>query len=115
MMPGILETAGLQSSPWVLEWLYHVSSFSILGALTYVALSLSLQRSWFVLAVMALAAGITFGALDELHQMFVRERSAQLADGGRDAIGVVLGILLAEMSARVLKRNKRPAQGRQRS
>jgi len=107
-MLGILETVGFQPSSSVLEWLYHVSSFSILGALIYVALSLSLQRSWYVLAVLALGAGIMFGALDELHQMFVRERSAQLADVGRDSIGVVVGILFAALSPRVLKPIRRP-------
>ena len=114
-MLGILEAAGFQLSPSALEWMYHVSSFSILGALIYIALSLSIRRSWYVLAVLALGAGITLGALDELHQMFVRERSAQLADVGRDAIGVVAGILIASLSAMVLRPTKRPGQRQERS
>ena len=63
----------------------HVTEYAVLGALLYRA---------FAREVPALAAGIAYAATDELHQHFVRGRSASPLDIAIDAVGIALGMLV---------------------
>jgi VanZ family protein len=63
----------------------HIVEYGILGALLYRA---------FAREVPALAAGIAYAASDELHQHFVRGRSAAPLDVAIDAVGVALGMIV---------------------
>ena len=42
-------------------------------------------------AALAIAFGVAYGASDEVHQMFVPGRSAEVADLAADASGIVIG------------------------
>ena len=45
-------------------------------------------------ALLAIALGVAYAASDEIHQMFVPGRTADLADLAVDAVGVALGIVV---------------------
>jgi VanZ family protein len=71
---------------------WHLLAYFGLGALTVRAVAGGLPAwiSWRTAAVsIAIAAG--YAVTDELHQMFVPGRSAQLSDLAADALGVVAG------------------------
>ena len=69
----------------------HFSVYAILGALTARAL---LQPR--TLRALVLAAGFIalFGALDEVHQLWVRGREASVWDWTADLLGCVVGLTL---------------------
>jgi hypothetical protein len=76
---------GLGTWDTVLRKGAHVTEYAVLGALLYRALRHE---------AMALAAGITYAATDELHQHFVRGRHASPVDVAIDAVGLALGMLV---------------------
>jgi VanZ family protein len=45
------------------------------------------------LALMTMAISVAYGATDELHQMFVPGRTADIFDLGADAAGAALGLI----------------------
>lgn len=80
---------------WTLEWIYHGAAFGGLAALTYAALRVSLPWNWQTVALLSLAVAVVYGLTDEWHQGYVSNRSSDIRDVGRDAIGAVVVILLA--------------------
>ena len=93
-MLQLLLGAAIAGSGFVgVYWPASVDSFfSVLGLLTAV-LGALLYRA-LVREAIALAAGITYAATDELHQHFVQGRHASPADVAIDAVGVALGMLV---------------------
>lgn len=93
--------------------LSHILEYAILGYLINQALApqvrgenlnLSEQKTiGFANSFFALGATILFGISDEIHQVFIPERTFQFFDLGLDLIGAALGILLYRM---VIKRKK---------
>ena len=71
---------------------WHLLAYFGLGVLTIRAVAGGLPASiqWRVAAI-ATAIAVGYAATDELHQMYVPGRSAELTDLLADAIGVVLG------------------------
>ena len=78
-------STGLGTWDTILRKGAHLAEYAVLGALLYRALGRE---------ALALAAGITYAATDELHQHFVRGRHASPVDVAIDAVGVALGMLL---------------------
>ena len=72
----------------------HVGIYGMLGAL--LALAARLSKPWSVRKVwlFAVALAAAYGATDELHQLFVPNRSADLRDLLADAVGAALGATL---------------------
>ncbi len=78
----------------------HVTEFAILALLWYRALDWR-RSGWqtkAALTALVLAAG--FGALDEVHQMFVPSRTASIVDIGWDSLGAALGLVGRRMVQR---------------
>ena len=84
---------------WTLEWIYHGAAFGGLAALTYAALRVSLPWNWHVVALLSLAIAMVYGVTDEWHQSYTSNRSADIRDVGRDAIGAIVVILLARATS----------------
>ena len=82
----------------------HVGIYGMLGALLALAARLtkpwSVQKVW----VFAVAVATAYGATDELHQLFVPNRSADLRDLLADAVGAALG---ATLTLTVVRRGAR--------
>jgi VanZ family protein len=72
---------------------WHLLAYLGLGVLTVRAVvgGLPARISWRT-AALAIAIAVVYAATDELHQMFVPGRSAQLSDLVADALGVVAGL-----------------------
>ena len=71
----------------------HLAMYGVLGWLTMRAALAPGQRRR--VALVALVAISSFGALDEWHQQFVPGRSQDRADWLADTVGAGLGIMLA--------------------
>jgi len=71
---------------------WHLLAYLVLGVVTLRAVvgGLPAWVSWRTAAV-ATAIAVGYAVTDELHQMFVPGRSAQLSDLVADAMGVVAG------------------------
>ncbi len=70
----------------------HMGLYFVLGALVCIAWRLYGLTGW-KLAGYTLVTCAALGGLDELHQLFVAERSAQVADVAIDTAGSALGML----------------------
>jgi VanZ family protein len=72
----------------------HALVYSVLGALSFVAI----QRTWPLKTIrvvfIAAAAALLYGMTDEFHQLFVPGRSAAWDDVVADGIGGLLGAAL---------------------
>lgn len=76
----------------------HFFAYAVLCALLFFALSI---QDKFILfkkhpAKMSLLIATFYGALDEIHQMFIPGRSAELLDWVADFLGAVTGVLIAK-------------------
>lgn len=65
--------------------LYHAGNFGVLGALLYGATG----RAWLGVLLASL-----YGVSDEVHQMYVPGRSADLFDWAADTVGAAVAVLL---------------------
>ena len=74
---------------------WHLLAYLGLGVLTLraVAGGLGAWISWRA-AALAIAIAVVYAGTDELHQMFVPGRSAQLSDLVADGLGVIVGASL---------------------
>jgi VanZ family protein len=77
---------GLGTWDLVLRKIAHATEFAILAALLVRALR---HTGW------AVAIGLAYAVSDEIHQSFVSGRQGALRDVGIDAVGVVVGAVLA--------------------
>jgi len=73
----------------------HFFAYLLLGGLVLNALRLSSHRSWEYRAVIAVAICGLYAVSDEIHQMFVPGRGAQLKDVLIDTSGAVGGIVIS--------------------
>lgn len=73
----------------------HFFAYLLLGGLVLNALRLSLNRSWGYRAFIAVAICGPYAVSDEIHQMFVPGRSAQLRDVLIDTSGALVGIVIS--------------------
>ena len=83
-----------------LDTLAHFMEFALFGALLFMTFAHAGWRPWD--APTAAALGMAYGAVDEIHQMFVPGRSADPIDGAVDALGVLVAVLvLAYLDRRI--------------
>ena len=77
----------------------HFSAFFILSVL--LNLALIFQRKSFVLfkyaALVTIVITLSYGAIDELHQIFIPGRSADIRDWLADSTGVILGVFILNL------------------
>ena len=76
--------------------IYHLGAYTVLAFL--IKLSLIYQRKSKILfqnaTISTILIAATYGALDEIHQIFVPGRYAELLDWSADTIGACLGALI---------------------
>ncbi len=76
--------------------LLHVGAYAVFGLLLYRAFNTMDKRTSTVrLVIMSILLTALYGASDEIHQYFVPSRSAEFLDFAADAIGGILGAMLA--------------------
>ncbi len=84
----------------------HFSAYFILSILLYLTLSFQ-EKSVFVRSNAVLLTALIillYGVLDELHQMFIPGRSAELLDWLADAVGAICGILVISLLLKKFKK-----------
>ncbi len=83
----------------------HLLVYLVLGLLSARALAAGRHRDRTLAWVVLVAAVVAFGALDEVHQAFVPQRTPDVLDFVADAVGGSIGVALAHA---VLRRRARP-------
>jgi VanZ family protein len=78
-----------------LDKLVHVGLYSVLGACCAHGLSGSPGRSRWRVVLVATGIALGYGVTDEIHQLFVPNRSADWHDLVADVVGGALGAVLA--------------------
>jgi VanZ family protein len=82
----------------------HFSAFFVLAIL--LNLALIYQRRSYVLfknaSIATIIITLSYGVIDEIHQLFIPGRSADIRDWLADSSGVILGIILLNLLKRVL-------------
>lgn len=71
----------------------HMTEYMIFALTVAVPLVLYLKKRKMI-SVITFGYCVLYAALDEIHQLFVPERSGQVRDVMIDAIGILLGILI---------------------
>jgi VanZ family protein len=88
--------------------LKHLFAYLFLAFL--LSLNLHFQNRWEKLSNLAFIYSfiicILYGAFDEIHQLIVPNRSAEFLDWLANALGSILGVLLAFFILRALKKRK---------
>lgn len=64
----------------------HISEYAVLAWLVSWAWS-RVKHRWYILALC-----LTYAASDEIHQLFIRDRSGQLLDVAIDTVGILIGL-----------------------
>lgn len=80
------------------------------GGMLFLSLFLTYEFSDKKRMLFSLLIGIEYAALDEIHQLFVADRSGQITDVMIDSIGIALGIcifmFIYQMINKILKKRK---------
>lgn len=82
----------------------HAIVYGILGALCWRALRRTTPLGPGQAAALATLIALGYGITDEVHQLFVPQRSFELLDMAADASGAALGAAVASLSAKLWKR-----------
>jgi len=81
----------------------HCIIYGVLGFLCYRALVLSTRLRGASAVVVAMLLAMAYGVSDELHQMFVPQRSSEVLDLMADVVGGGLGASVARLYFRLRK------------
>ncbi|OGP59587.1 MAG: hypothetical protein A2V65_02065, partial [Deltaproteobacteria bacterium RBG_13_49_15] len=73
--------------------LIHFLIFAPLGVLFYRAFGTLKSPTW-VAIILSVSASALYGVSDEIHQVFVPSRTAELSDALADALGSLFGVIL---------------------
>ena len=79
----------------------HFVVYAVLGTLLWLAAG---HRGGVLAAVITMAVGGGYGALDEAHQRFVPARTAEVADWAADLAGLAVAVAMALAARRVRRR-----------
>ena len=76
--------------------LLHAGAYAVLGMLLYRAFNAMQKRpSTAGLVILSVLLTALYGASDEIHQYFVPSRSAEFLDFAADAVGGIMGVMIA--------------------
>jgi VanZ family protein len=119
VLPAILYAAAiftvssipkLYAPPLGVSWddkIYHLIEYAGFSFLLYRALRFwNWGRKPAVRLILVVLIGAAVGALDELHQLYIRGRFAELHDWLADILGVVLTVLMILMVLLITRRKR---------
>lgn len=86
---------------WFSDKLEHAVVYGVLGALCFRALRRTTALPSAPAAALAAAIGLGYGVTDEVHQLFVPQRSFELLDMAADASGAAVGASIVWLSSRL--------------
>jgi VanZ family protein len=82
----------------------HFGAFFILAVLLNLALIYQ-RKSYFLFknsSIATIVITLSYGAIDEIHQLFISGRSADIRDWLADSTGVIVGILFLNLLKNIL-------------
>ena len=111
-MPVSRQTSLRDTVTFIVRKLAHFGIFAVLGF--FLAAHVRLRRpDWpgRTVSLTAWAAAVLYAGTDELHQLFVEGRSAELRDLGIDAAGALCGVLAIALLGLLLRRRHKKSGG----
>ncbi len=102
-------TLPVQSVPSVAigDKINHLAAYFVLSCLLYLTLIYQRKSEYLFnkAAFATIVITLVYGALDEIHQMFIPGRFAEVLDWLADATGAILGVLIISYLIKKLKYN----------
>lgn len=102
-------TLPVQSVPSVAigDKINHLAAYFVLSCLLYLTLIYQRKSEYLFnkAAFATIVISSVYGALDEIHQMFIPGRFAEVLDWLADATGAILGVLIISYLIKKLKYN----------
>lgn len=89
----------------ILRKIAHFTEFCSLGVLLGWGVRMLREKTW-EFYVLPLIVGIAVASVDEVIQIFVPGRGPHIRDVGIDTMGVVMGVLLLSLIAKIPKKRK---------
>lgn len=89
----------------IIRKIAHFSLYTIVGILL-MSLACTYEFTEFKRGGISFLIGLMYACLDELHQFFISERSAQITDVMIDSMGVLFGILLVMLIYKIYTSRK---------
>ena len=89
----------------IIRKIAHFSLYTIVGILL-MSLACTYEFTEFKRGRISFLIGLMYACLDELHQFFISERSAQITDVMIDSMGVLFGILLVMLIYKIYTSRK---------
>lgn len=86
----------------IIRKIAHFSIYTVVGILL-MSLMATYNLSNKTRAIVSETIGVVYASTDELHQLFIQGRSAQITDVMIDSMGVLLGILLTTLVIKLYK------------
>ena len=86
--------------------IFHFVIYAGFAILVVWSLRVTSLRPWPHVPMLAAAVAIAYGAVNELHQLYIPQRSAELLDLVANALGATAGVIVAMAAARALERRK---------
>lgn len=86
--------------------LAHFSLYTIVGFLTMSLISTYNLKKSKKIAISQII-GSTYAITDEIHQSFIPGRAASIKDVGIDSLGVIFGVLIVVILAKIVKKLKK--------
>ena len=90
----------------IIRKIAHFSLYTIVGILL-MSLACTYEFTEFKRGGISFLIGLMYACLDELHQFFISERSAQITDVMIDSMGVLFGILLVMLIYKIYTSRKK--------
>lgn len=85
----------------IIRKIAHFSIYTVIGILL-MTLMYTYKIKEKIKVYLSLFLGILYASLDEIHQLFIQGRSAQITDVFIDTMGVILGILLVMLIQKII-------------
>ena len=89
----------------IIRKIAHFSLYAIVGIML-MSLACTYEFTEFKRGGLSFLIGLMYACLDELHQFFISERSAQITDVMIDSMGVLFGILLVMLIYKIYTSRK---------
>lgn len=89
----------------IIRKIAHFSLYTLVGILL-MSLACTYEFTEFKRGGISFLIGLMYACLDELHQFFISERSAQITDVMIDSMGVLFGILLVMLIYKIYTSRK---------
>ena len=105
-LPEVTQLSRLETLSFVIRKGAHFCEYALLGFCLLGWLRFSRpEKRWRACQLPAWAIATLYAGTDELHQMFIDERSAQIMDVGVDSAGSLAGVLVATLTLVLILRS----------